>query len=147
MEKRSTYTIRTLLEELKQKLPRFEKGQIFEILKSIYPDEKILKESRNIEFKGKIFTKPLALCRKDKMNLLKEGSDMVPFFKNYTRGDFVKVLETDSKTAICENLSINDKIRNRFYKDKDSLITLTFEDVANGTIKLFRRKVDKYLNK
>ena len=142
---RSAHTINTLLEELKERIPRFEKNQIFETLKSVYPDSNIPKNKRNISFGGKVFTKPLAVCRKDKTNLIKDDSDMVKFFKNMTRGDFLQVVETDGKTAKCKNLSLNEGIRDKYYNDKDSLITISFEEIANGTVRPFKRKVNKYI--
>ena len=146
METRSAYTIRTLLAELKDNFSKFEKDQIFETLKSIYPSDRISKTKRNITYKDKTFTKPLAVCRKDKNNILKEKSSLQDFFKNFTKGDFIKVIETDGKSATCINLSLSENIKERFYSDDESCIKITFDDMANGTIKQFKRKVDKYLN-
>jgi hypothetical protein len=142
-QKKSTHTINSLLEELKEKFPHFEKNQIFETLKSVYPDSSIPKEQRNISLGGRIFTKPLAVSRRDKTIFIKEESDIANFFKNTSRGDFIQVVETDGKTAKCINLSLNEDIRNKYYKD--SFINIGFEDIANGTVRPFRRKVDKYI--
>lgn len=143
--KRSTYTINTLLEELKERFPRFEKNQIFEIIKSVYPDSSIPKNKRNISFNGKIFTKPLAVSRRDKAVFIKENNKMTSFFKNLSRGDFIQVIETDGKTAKCVNLSLKEDVKQKYYNDEVSLIELTFEDIANGTVRPFKRKVDKYI--
>jgi hypothetical protein len=144
-QKRSTYTINTLLEELKERFPRFEKNQIFEIVKSVYPDSSIPKEKRNISFNGKVFTKPLGVSRRDKSVLVKENDKMTSFFKNLSRGDFIQVAETDGQTAKCVNLSLKEDVKQKYYNDDVSCITLTFEDVANGTVRQFKRKVDKYI--
>ena len=147
MEKnnRSAHTISSLLEELKEYFPRFEKNQIFEMLKSVYPDSNIPKSKRNISFDGKIFTKPLAVSRRDKSILVKEGSKIPSFFKNLTKGDFIQVIETDGKTAKCVNLSLKEDVKEKYYNDDESYIKLSFEDIANGTVKPFKRKVDKYI--
>jgi hypothetical protein len=145
MERKYSYTIRTLLDELKEQLPEFKKGQIFETIKSIYPEYAIDKNKKNIKYNGRILTKPLALSRKDKNILVKENSDLVSFFKDFSRGDFLKVIEINNKKAICENLSLKKEIKEEFYRDKESLILISFEDLANGTVKLFKRRVDKYL--
>ena len=146
MEKRrAVHTINTLLEELKEKFPRFEKNQIFEIQKSIYPDSKIPKNKRNISVDGKTFTKPLAASKHDKNLLTKEDSKLANFFKNTTRGDFVQVIETDGKIATCKNLSLKEDIRKKYYNNEESFVILTFEDIADGTVKPFKRKVDKYI--
>ncbi len=144
-QKRSIYTINTLLEELKERFPRFEKDQVFEIIKSVYPDSSIPKENRNISFNGKVFTKPLAVSRRDKTILIKENSKMINFFKNLSRGDFIKVIETDGNIAKCVNLSLKEDVKNKYYNDNVSYVMLTFEDIANGTVRQFKRKVDKYI--
>lgn len=146
MEKRSIYTIRTLLEELKEKTPKFEINQIFETLKSIYPDSKINKENKNIILEGKEFTKPLVLNRKSKNNLLKENNPMTSFFRNFSKGDFLKVVEVKNKEAKCINISLKEKIRKKYYSNEETkYIILTFNDIANGNVKMMKRKVDKYL--
>jgi hypothetical protein len=142
-ENRSTYTFRTLLTELKERFPKFEEGQIFETLKSIYPDSNMPKEKRNIKLEEKVFTKPLALSRKDKSSLIKEESKMVGFFKNLSRGDFLKVEEVVGDSAKCINLSLKDDIVKRYYVgDK---ITLSLDEIANGTVRLCRRKINKFI--
>jgi hypothetical protein len=143
--KRSKCTINTLLDELKERFPRFEKNQIFEIVKSVYPDSNIPKEKRNISFDGKVFTKPLAVSRRDKAVFIKEHNKMANFFKNLTRGDFIQVIETDGVTAKCVNLSLKEDVKQKYYNDDASIIMLAFEDVANGTVRPFKRKVDKYI--
>jgi hypothetical protein len=141
--KRSAYTIRSLLEELKEHFPKFENDQIFETLKSIYPDSEIPKEKKNIKLENVTFTKPLALSRKDKSNLIKEESKMVGFFKNLSRGDFLRVVEVEGNSARCINLSLNEDVAKKYYKDE--VVTLTIEDVTNGTVKPYKRKINKYL--
>ena len=54
------YTLQTLLNEIKEDIKPFKEGMVFETLKSIYPDAKVSKEIKNIRYKGKAFTKPLA---------------------------------------------------------------------------------------
>ena len=145
MEKKSEHTIRTLLIELKEKFPSFEKNQIFETLKSIYPSDEISKNKKNITYDNKTFTKPLAVNRKDKTAMKRHDNSLVAFFKNVTRGDFLQVVETDGKIAKCINLTLEENIKKRFYNDDESRVKITLEDLANGTVKPFRRKVDKYL--
>lgn len=144
METKSSYTIRTLLTELKERFPQFEENQIFETLKSIYPSEEIDKSKKNITLKGKTFTKPLAASKKEKNNLIKEGSALSKFFKNTSRGDFLRVIKTDGIKAKCINLSLEEEIKKKFYSDEESMINISLEDLANGTVKPFRRKVDKF---
>ena len=143
MEKRSIYTIQTLLEELKEKLPPFSKGMIFETLKPIYPSVKIPREKRNIVYKDVSCTKPLAVDRKSKNNFIKENSPLADFYKNVSRGDFLEIIDIDNKIAKCKNLSIKEEIIENFYKDE--VIEISFDMIADGTLKQMKRKVDKYL--
>jgi hypothetical protein len=145
-ENRSAHTISSLLEDLKTKIPSFKEGQIFEIKKSIYPTEEVPKDKKNIEINENVFTKPLALSRKDKHNAVKEKSSLVDFFKNVSRGDFLKVVSVEGPEAKCVNLSLKEEIMKRFYSDDFTKhITLRLEDIANGTAKPFSRKLNKYL--
>jgi len=141
MEKRSSYTITTLLEELKQKFPKFEINQIFETLKSIYPDSTISKKNKNIVLNENAFTKPLALNRKSKSFLIKQEN------KNLSKGDFLKVIKVEKNgNAKCINLSLYENIRKQYYNDNETkYINLTFNDIANGNVRLMKRKIDKYL--
>lgn len=143
MRKRVAHTIGTLLEELKKDIPNFRNGQIFEILKSIYPDTKIPKEKRNVTYNNISFTKPLACDRKTKAKYSKEKSPVADFFKDTTRGDFLKIVETNGYSAKCINLSLKDSIREKFYRNE--IVEINFNMVARGDIKQFRRKVSKYL--
>jgi len=118
MTKRSKYTLQQLLDEVKQTTPSFYEGQIFETLAS---------------------------SRKAKENFIKEGSPVKDFFKNTTKGDFLRVVETDGKVAKCINLSLKEDIREDYYSNDEDNIILDYFMIANGTVKHFKRKnVDKY---
>jgi hypothetical protein len=130
---------------MKEQFPGFKKGQIFETIKSIYPKSTIDKKKKNIKYNGRVFTKPLALSKKDKNLLVKESSDLLSFFNDITRGDFLQIIETDGKKAVCKNLSFRENIREAFYNDKESFVTISYDDLAMGNVKMFRRKIDKYL--
>lgn len=146
MKNRAKHTLKSLLEELKINYPSFEEGQIFEILKSIYPDSSINKENKIIFLNSKEFTKPLAVSRRDKAVMLKEGNEMLSFFRNTTKGDFIKIVEVKDEKAKCVNLSLKESIKEKYYKDKDTkYINISFDDIANGNLKLIKRKIDKYL--
>jgi hypothetical protein len=145
MTKRSKYTLQQLLDEVKQTTPSFYEGQIFETLKSIYPSTKTPRYKKNITYKDISFTKPLASSRKAKENFIKEGSPVKDFFKNTTKGDFLRVVETDGKVAKCINLSLKEDIREDYYSNDEDNIIFDYFMIANGTVKHFKRKnVDKY---
>jgi len=142
MEKRADYTIQTLLDELKEGLPTLTKGMIFETQKTIFPTSNLPKGKRNIIYKDISFTKPLACNKKDKDNYFKEDSPISDFFKETSRGDFLEVIKVENKTAYCKNLSLNEEIKEEFYKNE--LVPITYDDVASGIVKLYRRKIDKF---
>jgi len=142
MEKRSTHTIQALLDELREGIPSFKEGMIFETHKSIFPDEKIPKEKRNVSFGGSSFTKPLACNRKAKEKYLKEESPVLNFFKETSRGDFLIIKKINNKVAYCKNLSLKETIAEEFYKDE--LIPIALNDVLIGKVKIYRRKIEKF---
>ncbi len=146
MRNRAEHTIKSLLEELKTNFPSFEVGQIFETLKSIYPNSTVAKKNKTIRLNSVKFTKPLAVSRKDKAFMVKEENEMLSFFRNLSKGDFLKVVEIDGKTVRCVNLSIKEEIRNKFYGDDETkFINISFDDIANGNLRLVKRRIDKYL--
>jgi len=142
MEKRSVYTIKTLLEELKENLVTFKNGMIFETIKSIFPTTEVPKNKRIVEFNKISFTKPLACNKKDKENYLKEDSPVANFFKENKRGDFLQVVEVKNEIAYCKNLSLKEEISKKYYKDE--LIKITYDDLISGNIKLYRRNIQKF---
>lgn len=136
--KSSTYTLQQLLNEIKSTTPSFKVGQLFETLKSIYPDVKVPKKEKNITYKDISFTKPLASSKKAKQTFLKEKSPVADFFKDTMKGDFLQVVELKDKKAYCVNLSLKESIRNKFYKN--DFIVIDYSMVANGTVKPHKRK-------
>lgn len=143
--KRSSYTLQQLLNEIKTTTPSFKVGQLFETLKSIYPDVKVPREKKNITYKGISFTKPLASSRKAKQTFIKEESPVAGFFRNTSRGDFLQVVKVEDKKAYCINLSLKEDITTIYYKNE--YVVIDYMMIANGTIRPYRRKnIDKYFN-
>lgn len=141
------YTLNQLLEEVRTQTPKFEVGQYFEVLKSIYPDVSIGEEIKNISTNdNKKATKPLACSSKAKREFKKDNTLFWEFFKDNTRGDFLEIVETDGYTAICANKSIKQEILEEHYKDKSMRrIDIKFEDIMNGNVKRVYRGIKKYI--
>jgi hypothetical protein len=140
------YTLGSLLEELKAQPPKMEIGQYFEVLKSIYPSDKVLSENKNITIEGNRFTLPLAVSYKSKRQFEKDKSPFFSFSKDNTRGDFLEVIETDGKTAKCINRSLNEEIQAKFYINDDvRYITITLNDIIDNTVKRVYRGIKKYI--
>lgn len=143
--KRSTYTLQQLLNEIKSTTPSFKVGQLFETLKSIYPDVRVPREKKNVTYEDISFTKPMASSRKAKQTFLKEESPVAGFFRNTTKGDFLRVEKVEGKKAYCINLSLKEDIRERFYKEE--YIVVDYMMIANGTVRPYKRKnIEKYFN-
>jgi len=140
------YTLGSLLEELKAQPPKLEKGQFFEVLKSIYPSDKVFAENKNIIIEGQKLTIPLAMSQKAKRQFKKDNSPFFSFSKDNTRGDFLEIVETDGKTAKCINKSINEEIQAKFYINDDvRYITITVNEILDNTVKRVYRGIKKYI--
>lgn len=141
------YTLRELLEEIKEQTPRFEKGAFFEVLKSIYPDVSIGDSLKNISMdESKKATKPLACSSRDKREFQKSKSLFCEFFKDNTRGDFLEIVETDGFDCICVNRSLKNEIINEHYNnDQMRFIKIKFEDTVIGNVKRVYRGISKYI--
>jgi hypothetical protein len=138
------YTLYELLEEIKA--PKFEKGQFFEVLKSIYPNASINEEIKNIVINGNRITKPLACSSKAKKEFKKDKVVFGDFFKESTRGDFLEIIDTDGNKAICINRSLKEEVMKKYYNNESiKFITIQIEDVISGNIKRVYRGVDKYI--
>ena len=140
------YTLGSLLEELKAQPPKMEVGQYFEVLKSIYPSDKILSENKNVIIEGQKLTLPLAISQKAKRQFKKDKSPFFSFSKDNTRGDFLEIVETDGKTAKCINKSLNEEIQEKFYiNDEIRYITITVNEILDNTVKRVYRGIKKYI--
>lgn len=144
MSKRSSYTIGQILKELKEELPSFKKGMVFETLQTFFPAEKKPREEKNIEINEQSFTKPLACSRKDKEKYIKEESPVADFHEEKTRGDFLRAVKInkDKGIAYCSNISLKEFIREKYYSEE--LIPITYDDIISGKVKIYRRKIEKF---
>lgn len=139
MEEKSSYTIKKLLEELKEKMPPLEEGQIFETLKPIYPDES--QKNKNLSIDNRTFTKPLAVSKKDKRRFEREKSPLIHFYKGKKRGDLLKVVKVENDEAKCINLSLREEVKDKYYKDE--FVTISYRDIIEGIVKQIKRNINK----
>ena len=128
-----------LLEELKEFT--FKEGQVYEVLRPIYPKEPKINV---IKYKSMYFTKPLGVDKKTKKNILKEGDDIKDFFKDFSRGDLIKINKIDSngKIAECENMTLKENIKEQYYKD-GFIIENSY--LTDGSLKLIKRGAKKLI--
>lgn len=144
MSNRSSKTINAILKELKEELPSFKKGMIFETLLTFFPENSMAREERNLEINSQEFTKPLACSRKDKEKYVKESSPVAEFHEEGTRGDFLRAVKINKEKGIayCENVSLKESIKEKYYNNE--LIPITYDDIISGKVKIYRRKIDKF---
>lgn len=142
--KSSAVTVRQILDELKETIPKFKKGMVFETLTTFFPEENVKREFKNIITEEIEFTKPLACCRKDKQKYIKENSPIKDFHRETTRGDFLKVVKVnkDKGIAFCINVSLKEEIGKKYYSEE--FIPITFEDIFSGKVKIYRRNIEKF---
>ena len=140
------YTLGALLEELKSQTPKFEVGHFFEVTKSIYPNSNVPSDEKNYIIEDVKLTVPLAMDGKAKRQAKKDNSPFFTFSKDNTRGDFLEILETDGYSAKCVNRSLNEEIKEKYYKyESMQFITISFSDVLDGTVKRVYRGIKKYI--
>lgn len=144
MGDRSVYTLRLLLDEVRKELPTLKEGQVFETLKSIYPTSDKKRFEKNIFLEGVEMTKPLAVSKKAKDLFKRDSSPLYEFYKETKKGDYLKVVEVRKNgELVCENISLKDDIRKKYYSN--DYIILTLEDILNGTVKQVKRNISKIL--
>jgi len=131
----------SLLEEIKEEILDLKEGQFLETIRSIYPSTDTPRGEKNILIKNKELTKPLALSKKDKKRALTENSPVYDFYKEKKRGDILRIKSINGDKLICENLSFEDDIKDKFYKDIE--VHLTLNDLVEGNVKRLFKGVHK----
>lgn len=142
---RKSYTLKELLAEIKSEKTGFEVGHFYEVKKSYYPNSRIKKDVKNIIVEGKEVTLPLACSSKSKRGFSKDGMLFETFFKNITRGDFLKIIETDGIKATCVNKSLKEDIFGEYYNEELKHIIISHEDILSGCVKRVYRGINKYI--
>jgi len=111
-------TIKKILTKLSQNIPIAEIGDILETQKTIFPEASIPREDKNIIIDGMEVTMPLACSRLWKNMLLKEESNLCQIYKEFDRGDILRIKKVLKAEVIVENLSIEEEFRRDFKIDK-----------------------------
>lgn len=140
---RTNTTLGKLLEDLKKDLPSLKVGMFFETLKSIYPTDDIAKNSKNIILEGEVFTKPLALSKKEKREMIRESSPISYFFNERSKGDFLRIMKKEDGIYYCKNVSFKKEILEEHYKNE--YIKITDKDIISDVVKPIIRIRHSYL--
>lgn len=134
-------TLENALSEVKEKMSQIEVGQVFEVLKPLYPKEDVPPEIKNITIGNNRMTLPLALSGKAKRDLHKTGSFFRSFFEDSKKGDFLLVTKLKDDCFVCKNISISPDKYKKYYEKHPEIsdIVLSKDDVAFGNIKRIYR--------
>lgn len=133
-------TLRSILASVKKP---FAVGQIYETIKSLYPEYE--SKNKNITINNFTFTKPLASSYKSKKKYLKENSILKTFYTEYNKGDMLYIIEVKDDIAYCKNMSLNEEVKNLYYKDE--IVKIKYEDIFFGNVKLLKQMKGNRYNK
>lgn len=131
-------TINKILQRLSKEVPFAEVGDILETQKTIYPNPNAPREEKNIIIDSLEVTPPLACSREWKKLLLKEKAALCQIYKDFDRGDILKVKKVDGTKIIVENLSIDEEFKREFEIDKLEIAKRNFSLVRRKSIELIR---------
>lgn len=131
-------TINKILQRLSKEIPIAEVGDILETNKTIYPNARELREEKNIIIDSVEVTPPLACSKEWKKLMLKEKAILCQIYKDFDRGDLLKVKAIDGNYVIVENLSIDDEFKRDFRINKIDIIKKDFKLIRRKSIELIR---------
>jgi len=131
-------TIRKILNKLSSDLSFAEEGDILETQKTIFPEGNIPREDKNIIIDGMEVTMPLACSKLWKNMFLKEKSNLCQVYKEFDRGDILRIKKVEKTKVIVENLSIDEEFRKDFRIDKIEIIKKNFLLVRRRSLELSR---------
>lgn len=131
-------TINQILQRLSKEIPIAEEGDILETNKTIFPDTSLPREDRNIIVDSLEITPPLACSKEWKTMLLKDKARLCQIYKDFNRGDILKIKRIEGTKVFVENLSIEEEFRKEFEIDKMEIAKKNFNLIRRRSIELVR---------
>lgn len=131
-------TINKILQRLSKELPIAEEGDLLETQKTLYPAGNLLREDKNIIINSTEVTPPLACSKEWKKLLEKEKAPLCQIYKDFTRGDILKVKKIEDGYLIVENLSIDEEFKKEFKIDKIEIAKKNFSLIRRKSIEILR---------
>ena len=131
-------TLRKILKRLSKEIPIVEDGDLLESFKTIFPEASIKREDKNIIVEGIEMTAPLACNKEWKAMMLKDKSIICEIFRDFERGDILKVKRLDKNDVFVENISIEEEFRKEFCIDKTDIIKKNFNVIRRKSIDLLK---------
>lgn len=131
-------TINKILQRLNKEIPLAEVGDILETQRTIFPNSKTPREEKNIIINSKEVTPPLACSKSWKTLMLKDHADLCQIYKDFDRGDLLKIKEVVPGRIIVENLSIDKEFRKDFEIDTIEIAKKNLTLIKRRSIELNR---------
>lgn len=131
-------TINKILQRLSKELPIAEEGDLLETQKTLYPAGNLPREDKNIIIDSMEITPPLACSKEWKKLLEKEKAPLCQIYKDFTRGDILKVKKIEDGYLIVENLSIDEEFKKEFKIDKIEIAKKNFSLIRRKSIEIIR---------
>lgn len=131
-------TLRKILKRLSKEIPIVEDGDLLESFKTIFPEASIKREDKNIIVEGIEMTAPLACNKEWKAMMLKDKSIICEIFRDFERGDILKVKRINKNDVFVENISIEEEFRKEFCIDKTDIIKKNFNVIRRKSIDLLK---------
>jgi len=131
-------TINKILRRLEKELPLAEEGDLLETQKTLYPSGSTSREEKNIIINSTEVTPPLACSLEWKKFFLKEKAPLCQIYKDFNKGDILKVKKVEKSYLIVENLSIDDEFRKEFKLDKIEIAKKNFSLIRRRSLDLLK---------
>lgn len=131
-------TINKILSRLSNDILIIEEGDILETQKTIFPKYSQKREEKNIIIDSTEVTPPLACSKEWKKLMLKEKAMLCQIYKDFERGDILKVRRLEGSKIIVENLSIDEEFRKEFEIDRTEIFKKNFNLIKRRSIDLVK---------
>lgn len=131
-------TINKILSRLSNDILVIEEGDILETQKTIFPKYSQKREEKNIIIDSTEVTPPLACSKEWKKLMLKEKAMLCQIYKDFERGDILKVRRLEGSKIIVENLSIDEEFRKEFEIDRTEIFKKNFNLIKRRSIDLVK---------
>jgi hypothetical protein len=131
-------TLNKIMQRLSKEVPIVEIGDIFETEETLFPEASVPREEKNIIINSTEMTPPLACNKEWKMFMLKDESVLCEIYREFDRGDILKVKRIEGNKVFVENLSIEEEFRKEFSIDKVDIIKKKFNLVKRKSIGLLK---------
>lgn len=132
-------TINKILSRLSNEMLIIEIGDILETQKTIFPKYSQKREEKNIIIESTEVTPPLACSKEWKKLMLREKAILCQIYKDFERGDILKVKNINGSKIVVENLSIDKEFRKEFEIDRTEIFKKNFSLVKRRSVDLVRK--------